>query len=134
MEYVAALIYWIRGFGDNPALAVFTAEVWRKFELDNEDGYYPTSVRDVSKRTNAVTVASGVSIYVASAIEMEELQSAVLAQPFCHSVIDRAVADRAIWMDGFAYFSVPFLIVAIWQVVRCRRWELALRFVPTFSV
>ena len=65
---------------------------------------------------------------------MEELQSAVLARPFCHSVIDLAVADRAILIHGFAYFSVPFLIVAIWQVVRCRRWELALLFVLTFSV
>ena len=33
---------------------------------------------------------------------------------------------------GFTYVSVPFLIVAIWQVVRCRRWELALLFVLTF--
>ena len=27
MEYVAALIYWIRGFGDNLARAVFPTEV-----------------------------------------------------------------------------------------------------------
>ena len=56
----------------------------------------------------------------------------MLAQPFRHLIINLAVADRGIWVDGFAYISVPFLIVAIWQVVRRRRWELVLLFVPTF--
>ena len=72
-----------------------------------------TSVRDVSKRTNAVTVELGISIYVASAIEMAELKDDVLPQPFRHSVINLAAADRGIWVDGFARVSVPFLIVAI---------------------
>ena len=54
----------------------------------------------------------------------------MLAQPFRHLIINLAVADRGIWVDRFV--SVPFLIFAIWQVVRRRRWELVLLFVPTF--
>ena len=70
-------------------------------------------MRDVSKRTNAVTAANGVSIYVASAIVTEEMKGAVLTQPCRHSVINLALADRGIWVDGFAHVSVPFLIVSI---------------------
>ena len=91
-------------------------------------------MRDVSKRTNAVTAANGVSIYVGSAILAEELKGAVLPQPCRHSVINLALAGTGVWVDGFAHVSVPFLIVAIQQVVRRRRWELALLSVPTFSV
>ena len=110
---MAAFAHWIRGLGDNRGHTVFSAEFIQKFELDYESVYYLTSVRDVSKRTNAVRVELGISIYVASAIEMAELKDDVLPQTFRHSVIKLAAADWGIWVDGFAHVSVLFLTVAI---------------------
>lgn len=130
-QYVAAFVHWTRGFGDNLARELFEPEIWKPFELDNPQGFYLTSVDDVVRRLSAAIQEHDASRAQAAAIVVDELIAEILSRPIIHSFTTIPVVYRGVWVDNFAWFSVPLFIVTIWHGLRRRRWDLLLILAPS---
>jgi hypothetical protein len=110
-DWLCAWVFWIRGFGDDLARALFPTAVWQPFMLDAPGGYYDVGQNRYAGLVQAVMVARGLATEAAQAVVDRDMVSALLAHPFGYLASLPVLFWRGIWIDEFVLLGLPALIL-----------------------
>jgi hypothetical protein len=119
-QYAASMVYWTRGFGDSLAKKIFAEATWRPFDIAEKGGFYDRGQNGYGKRVQTAMAVNGLSRADAQTSVDKQLRQAILEKPFIHLLTTIPLFWRGIWVDLFAWISIPGLFVLIVQSVRKR--------------
>ncbi len=117
-QYAASFVYWTRGFGDNLAKKIFPKEVWGPFDDYVKDGFYDRGQFGFQRIVDKMVKDEGLSDQAAEDKHTTALMRSVLTQPITHAIVTLPMIYRGIWVDLFAWISVPALFVLLCKSVK----------------
>ncbi|WP_135081416.1 hypothetical protein [Terasakiella sp. SH-1] len=130
-QYFTSFLYWTRGFGDNWARALLPKEIWTEFEIANPDGFYLKAQLGYPKLVKEVMLKEGVNKTVASKMVDRRLMMDIVSNPITHVLVTIPVFYYGIWVDQFAFLSVPFFFWCLWLAWKKREFALPLILAPS---
>ncbi len=117
-DWLCAWVYWIPGFGDDLARAIFPPAVWQPFMMDAPGGYYDLGQHRYPGLVQGVMAARGVPELAAQAMVDREMLGAILSRPFGYLASLPPLAWRGAWSDGFLLLGLPGLAVLLHRAWR----------------
>jgi len=123
-QYVAAFVYWTRGFGDGLARDLFDRPVWERFRIDVVGGFYDEGQNRYGPWVEQVMAERGVERGEARRIVDQTLIRHILDRPFTHALTTLPLLYRGLWIDEFIVFGLPALLWAGIMAWRQRRGAL----------
>jgi len=123
-QYFTSFLYWTRGFGDNLARDLLPKHIWDEFQIDNPQGFYLKAQLGYPKKVKEVQEATGISRIEAQKHVDRELIKAIVTNPVTHAVMTLPVIYRGLWIDQFAWFSMPFLLWLLILAYKHRKFSL----------
>ncbi len=118
LQYVAALVYWTRGFGEGAARHLFPAEAVAPFDLYNPNGFYERAQEGYGPRVREIAQHRGSDVFAAAAELDRSLVLALLEHPFRYVMTTPPILYRGIWIDEFAPIGFP---IFCWMCLRSLR-------------
>jgi 4-amino-4-deoxy-L-arabinose transferase-like glycosyltransferase len=134
-EYLASLVYWTRGSGDNWAKAIFPKDVIKPFAWYDPDGYYLRGQLAVPKRIDSLMKEQSLTHQQAYKIAEHEVIDRILEHPIKHIVTTLPLFYRGIWIDELAVITIPAFFILLFGALRRRNGLLiAVLLPPLFSL
>jgi len=116
-QYLAAFVFWTRGFGDDLAEDLFEPEVWRSFRFEEPGGFNDLGQVQYAHIVRAMAAEQGLSWEEARNQYDAELMRRIMTDPVVHSLTTIPLFYRGVWIDEFILFSLPaffwLLVVAV---------------------
>lgn len=125
-QYVAAFVYWTRGFGDGLARRLFAPDVVEPLDLATPGGFYDRGQNGYPVRVAERAAALGLPAAEAMRRIDRELVLAILNRPFTHAAATLPVFYRGIWVDEFIVIGLPLFAWALMRAGRRRDWPIVL--------
>lgn len=125
-QYVAAFVFWTRGFGDGLAKRLFPADVVDPFELGQPGGFYDVGQFGYDRRLTDIALSRGVSRIDAARELDRDLMTSIATHPVAHALTTLPVFYRGIWVDEFIVVGLPVFLVILAGAARRREWLLFL--------
>jgi hypothetical protein len=122
MQYVAAFVYWTRGFGDSLARRLFRPDVVSPFNIKQPGGFYDRGQNGYWPRVYRTMQNRHVDSQEAMAIVDHQLERAILTRPITHILTTIPLFYRGIWIDEFIVIGLPAFVVVLWRATRDRDW------------
>jgi hypothetical protein len=120
-EYAISFVFWTRGFGRH-ARKIFGDAAVAKFEFETPGGFFDIGQNGYLPRVQA-KMADNLSQSAATAEVDAEIRRDILAAPIAYGATMLPIFYRGIWVDQFAFFGIPALMVMTAQALRRRYRE-----------
>lgn len=124
-QYLAAFVYWTRGFGDGLARRIFPTEVIAPFDLGQPGGFYDVGQNGYGHRLAALEQEEGLGEVAAVKRLDRQLIAAILERPFTHLATTLPVFYRGIWVDEFIVIGLPIFLITLIGAIRRREGLIA---------
>ena len=123
-QYFTSFLYWTRGFGDNLARDFIDKKIWDEFQIDNPKGFYLRAQLGYPQLVHDRMIAENITEKEASKIIDGELVRKIVTNPLTHIAVSVPVIYRGMWVDQFAWLSMPFLFWVVALSLKNRNWFL----------
>ena len=123
-QYFTSFMYWTRGFGDNLVRDLLPKEIWDEFQIDNPNGFYLRAQLGYNSLYSDEIEQLGLSGFEATKYRDLRLMKAIISDPITHSFVTLPLIYRGVWVDQFAWLSVPFLFWVLTLMIKNRQYAL----------